>query len=103
MHATAACRHALVAPRTCSKHLVVNIQDTRLNRPFLLRSSVPRLQIARKPGRRACLVKAGSDKGAQLVPAKRAVVSEKEGPSTDFKVIWSRLWKVASWLLCSSL
>ena len=89
-----ACRHAVAAPSACSKRLVVTVQNTRLNRPCLSRSSVPRLQRARKLERRACLVKAGSDNGAQLVQAKRAVVSEKEGPSTDFKVIWSRLWKV---------
>lgn len=35
-----------------------------------------------------------SDNGAQLVPAQRAAVTEKEGPSEDFKVIWGRLWKV---------
>ena len=103
MHVTAACRHAVVASNTCSKHLVVSIKDTRFNRPCLSRSSVPRLQKARKPGGRASSVRAGSDNGAQLVPAKRGVVSEKEGPSTDLKVVWSRLWKVASWLLCSPL
>lgn len=45
---------------------------------------------------RACKVFAtqASDKGAQLVPTQRAAVAEKEGPSTDFKVIWGRLWKV---------
>ena len=102
MHVTA-CRHVVVAPSACSKRLVVTVQNATLNRPCLFRSSVPRLQRAKKLERRACFVKAGSDNGAQLVQAKRAVVSEKEGPSTDFKVIWSRLWKVASRLLCFSL
>lgn len=46
----------------------------------------------------ACKVtaKQSSDNGAQLVPAQRAAVSDKEGPSEDFKVIWGRLWKVGA-------
>lgn len=94
MHVRAACRQAVGAPSACSKHVVFTVQNVRLNRRSVLRSSTPRLQNARKPDGRACLVKASSDSGAQLVPAKRAAVSEKEGPSTDFKVILGRLWKV---------
>ena len=62
-----------------------------LRDPYVLR-----LRPASRPDRRACVfqIKAASGNGAQLVPAKKAAVTEKEGPSTDFKVIWSRLWKV---------
>ena len=100
MHVRIACRQAVVAPSACSKQLLSTVQNNRLNRRCVLRSSIPRLQNARKlDGRaRSCLVKASSDSGTQLVPAKRAVVSEKEGPSTDFKVIWGRLSKVRNFV-----
>lgn len=98
MHVRAACRQAVVAPSACGKQLLSAVQNNRLNRRCVLLSSTPRLQNARKLDGRACLVKANSDSGTQLVPAKRAVVSEKEGPSTDFKVIWGRLSKVRNFV-----
>lgn len=90
-----ACRQTVVAPGAHSEHLIFTSQFSVLQGRCHFRSSVPR-QTTRKPYRRATLIKASSGNGAQLVPAKRAVVSEKEGPSTDFKVIWGRLWKVGS-------
>ncbi|KAL3130496.1 hypothetical protein ABBQ38_008313 [Trebouxia sp. C0009 RCD-2024] len=89
-----ACRQTTIAPTPYSKHLSVNTQRDLLQGRHCFRSSVPRLQVAKQPHKRAALIVASSGNGAQLVPAKRGVVSEKEGPSTDFKVIWSRLWKL---------
>ena len=94
-----ACRQTIVTPSAYSKHLSVTSQRNLLQGRYRSRASVSRLQVARQPHKRAASIEASSGNGAQLVPAKRAVVSEKEGPSTDFKVIWSRLWKVDNRLL----
>ena len=95
-----ACRQTTVAPSAYSNQLSVTSRRDLLQGRYRFRSSVSRLQVARQPHKRATFIEASSGNGAQLVPAKRVVVSEKEGPSTDFKVIWSRLWKVDSWLFC---
>ena len=97
MHACpVARRQSVTACSTVNKRLKGISVNQSLYRSFAFRASVPRVQKARKPDRRACMIqtKSAPGNGAQLAPAKRAAVSDKEGPSTDFKVIWSRLWKV---------
>ncbi len=75
-----------------------SLQSYKLYRKCCFRTKQPVVQRTRTSRGSACVIyaKTASTNGAQLVPAKRAAVSEKEGPSTDFKVIWSRLWKVCS-------
>lgn len=89
-------RTSFVAYSTLSTRFEATPVNQSLYRSYNFRASVPQFQQARKPDRRACVIqtKAASGNGAQPVPAKRAAVSDKEGPSTDFAVIWSRLWKV---------
>ncbi|DBA90594.1 hypothetical protein WJX77_005457 [Trebouxia sp. C0004] len=92
----AACQRTASATYRVREHCSSSLSEYKLRRSCCFRTRAPAVQ-QRKPLRGpACVTyaKIGPSNGAQLVPAKRAAVSEKEGPSTDFRVIWSRLWKL---------
>ena len=92
----AACQRTASATCRVRAHCSSSLSEYKLRRSCCFRTRAPPVQ-QRKPLRGpACVTYAqsGPSNGAQLVAAKRAAVTEKEGPSTDFRVIWSRLWKV---------
>ena len=64
------------------------------SRCFRTRERATQQRQALHGSARVISAKSASSNGSQLVSTKRAAVSEKEGPSNDFGVIWSRLWKV---------
>jgi len=100
----AACQRTASATCRVREHRSSSLSENKLRRSCCFRTRAPAVQ-QRKPLRGpACVTyaKSGPSNSAQLVPAKRAAVSEKEGPSTDFRVIWSRLWKVKSHLRTTS-